>query len=556
MPTIKDDLGDANPINHAKEHRCADGVHANGASPQHESRITEQLSRRIGPHKFDMWFGQTQLSVRDGGLQIKTDSPFVARWIDDNFAADLRDVARETLGESARVDVSVDASSDSTDNGAPDALPSKTKGRGRRSPVAAPNDGQNGHHDRAARSAHGSDSTPSPHHSPARKPALRKLENFVVGSSNRLAWSEACRFATEQDVLGHSPLFIHGECGLGKTHLLQGICQRWMDTTGKSTGVRYVTAEDFTNDFIFSLKSGKLEQFRVRTRKLDLLAIDDVHFLADKVRTQSEFLYTLDAIGLSGSRIVMASDAHPRHIKKFNQALVSRCLSGMVVKIERPDRELRLELIRRLAAVRGLTINAAAADNIAGQCVGSVREIEGAVAKLAAFSQLVDGQGIEGSGDQGIKGDKDSADPQHSMPGCLDASIPRSREIGVVLTNQLFNEQAWHPAAPIRLSAVIETVCTRLNVVRSDLIGSGRHKRVVLARALVAYLSREMTTHSFPEIAQALGRTFHSTIHTADQRLRKQLAANETTDAIGGAQTTSLKELADQLRYQIARGAN
>jgi chromosomal replication initiator protein len=226
---------------------------------------------------------------------------------------------------------------------------------------------------------------------------LRRLEDFVVGESNRLAFAAACRVVDIDDGHGLSVLFVHGECGVGKTHLLQGICRRSIERTGRPGSVRYVTGEQFTNEFIAAVRTNTLDAFRARMRKLDLLAIDDVHFLSNKVRTQSEFLYTLDAIGLGGAKIVMASDDHPRHIKRFNQALVSRFISGMVVKVDRPDRCTRLELIRRLASVRSLSLNDAAVDTIAGQCVGSVRELEGAITRLAAVTTLLHEPHVNGA---------------------------------------------------------------------------------------------------------------------------------------------------------------
>jgi chromosomal replication initiator protein len=238
-----------------------------------------------------------------------------------------------------------------------------------------------------------------------------------------------------------------------------------------------VTGEQFTNEYITAIRTNAIDAFRQKIRKLDLLAIDDVHFLSNKVRTQTEFLYTLDAIDLSGARVVLASDNHPHHIKRFDRALVSRFLSGMVVKIDRPDRSTRIELIRRLAATRGLRLNEAAVDAIAGNCVGSVREIEGAITKLAAYKALMNGHANGQNGNGRSNGHSDD----HG-------------EIGLLLVEQLFKEQTWHGAngaRVIRMAAVIDAVCQRLGVGKSDLMGSGRHRRVVLARALVAYLGRE-----------------------------------------------------------------
>ena len=181
-------------------------------------------------------------------------------------------------------------------------------------------------------------------------------------------------------------VFIHGECGVGKTHLLQAACQRHLDLN-PSHAVRYTTGEQFTNEFLAAMRAAALDEFRARIRKLDLLAIDDIHFLASKTATQSEFLHTLDAIDFSGARVLLASDEHPRLIKRFSQSLVSRFLSGMVVRIDAPDRSTRLSLIRRLAATRSLPLSPAAEEMIVSRCMGSVRELEGASRNSRPFTR-------------------------------------------------------------------------------------------------------------------------------------------------------------------------
>ena len=357
-----------------------------------------------------------------------------------------------------------------------------------------------------------------------RSPRLHSLDEFVVGGSNRLAHSAACRLAESDDLRGLSPLFIHGECGVGKTHLLQGICRRFIERTGSSARVRYVTGEQFTNEFIAALRTGSIESFRQRVRKLALLAIDDVHFLANKVKTQSEFQCTLDAIDFGGARVAMASDNHPNHIRRFSQSLISRFVSGMVVRVERPERELRCALIRRLAERRNLRLSQAAIDELAAQGGPSVRELEGTLTRLAAWRALA--QTPAGDG-----------------------------EIGMLLVQQVLREDRVRPAHIVRIGSVIDAVCQRLSVTKADLVGTSRHKRVVVGRSMIAFLARELTTMSFPEIAQALGRENHSTVHTADQRLRRQMQEDQHLELDGSNSTTSLRELADLLRRDVCRAS-
>ncbi len=469
-------------------------------------RVAKELERSIGLHKYDMWFAPlTRLSVQGDRLEVATDSPFAASWIENHFASDLEGAARRALGERAHLEIRVapemfhpdDATPPTTGNGAP---PPKRRPRA-----------TNGIASRPKRSR--------------RSGGLRRLEDVVVGPSNKLAYSAARRLCEEPDGGLTSPLFIHGECGVGKTHLLQGICQRYADLSGHWGSVRFVTGEQFTNEYITAIRHNAVDAFRKRSRTRELLAIDDVHFLSNKVATQSEFLHTIDAMDLSGARIVLASDEHPRTIKRFSQALISRFLSGMVVKIDRPDREMRVKLIERFAASRSLHLSEAAIDAIADHHVGSVRELEGAVTKLAALRAM-------------------------AAPGTSNGVV------GLTLVEQLLRERAWRPATPVRIATVIDTVCRRLSITRGDLLGPRRHRRVVLARGLIAHLGRELTTLSYPELAEALGRAHHSTMHTAARRLREQLGRQEMIEMGNGGGTMALRELVDDLTHEVLRATS
>ena len=478
----------------------------NGSAQAVTRRISERLAERIGHHSYDMWFGDTtRLQVEGSCVQVATDSRFVAEWIDGHFRDEITGAARDTLGDLASVDLRVDP--DLFEGGTATASAAGT----RRRPA-------NG----ATRSVSGrGDNGPTG--------SLRRFEDFVVGPSNRLAFTAAQRIASGS-AASTSPLYLHGECGVGKTHLLRGIADA-VGRTGGSTA-RYVTAEQFTNEYINAIRTNSIDRFRRRTRKVDLLAIDDVHFLTNKTATQREFLHTIDAIDLSGSRLVLASDDHPLRLG-FTQALSSRFVAGMVARIERPDRETRITLIHRLAAARGLRVAAVAAERIAERCVGSVRELQGAINKLAAV-QLVGGNGNPKNGSTGVDG-------------------RRQADIGLVLVEQLFSDGSWRPRTPLHVNTVIDTVCNRLVVDRAELMGTGRHRRVVAARGLVAYLARSMTTLSYPEIAQALGRKHHSTIHTAVGRMNRQLKDRIRVDVGEHGESVCVCDLVDQLRHQILK---
>ena len=469
-------------------------------------RFREKLAERVGPHRFGLWFEHgASVTITDDSVVIHATNSMVRDWIQRNFRSHLEAVAQELLGSDRASSISIETMPDPSP-AAPGQAPVDARQRTaqppRESGLASATDDQR--------------RRPQPGRG-ARNHSLRRLEDFVVGDANRLAFAASEQFAAGA-AGAPSMLFIHGDCGVGKTHLLQGICRRRSDGAPRQV-VRYVTAEQFTNEYIAAVRDGSLEEFRRRLRRVDLLAIDDIHFFANKTATQAEFLHTIDAIDLSGARVALVSDEHPRHIRRFSQSLVSRFLSGMVVKVDRPDRSTRVELVRRLARERGLDLTHAAEDSVAGRCAGSIREIEGAITRLGALAEL-----------DGLRG-----------------------QLGPGTIERLLGEEIRQPtgAAPVRLGQIVEAVCSRMRVTRDELVGAGRHTRTVAARGLVAHLARELTTHSYPEIARALGRDTHSAVHTAAQRIRSLIDADQRISKDG----EPTRELVDQLRHDISRVA-
>ncbi len=472
-------------------------------------RIGREVARRVGPRRWDMWFDRTtDFVVEDGALRIEADSRFVADWIERHFRDAIQHAARAELGEQAEVRLEVRTRPGSTSDAQRDGTGDVRRGR---DDAEAP-----------SRSA-------APRRDTARRGGGRRRERrdpgpslggFEIGESNRLAVDAARRVAEDLEGAA-SILFIHGDCGIGKTHLLRGLCQRRQEMDPRAR-VRYLTGEQFTNEYIHAVRHRELDAFRKGLRRLDLLAIDDVQFLSNKSSTQSEFLHTLDQLAMGGATIVVASDAHPRTVNRFSGPLTSRFLSGMVVQIDRPDRELRVRLARQLASERGMRLSESATDTLASRCVGSVRELLGGLARLDALARI-----------DGLEGD---------------------REIGAIAVQRALGDESTSSGGrPIRLARIIEVVCEAVGVDRDELLSTGRHRRVVLARGLCAYLAREMTNACFPEIAAALGRTTHSTVHTADRRIRRQLENDESVPAAGG-EVVGLRDLVDEIRRTLRRG--
>jgi chromosomal replication initiator protein len=486
-------------------------------------RIRRRLSHDVGADSVSRYFShQARLQVSGRGLDVTVPTNFVADLIVRRFGDSLRRAAEAELG---RVEL-----------GRPVEVHFRVDRAAFAGRAAA------GHAPRAAALA-GTPRSGGPSRASA-APLRYRLEDFLVGDSNRLAHSAAERISEPDGPPAFTLLFVHGLCGLGKTHLLQGAAARFRERH-PAVRVRYTTAEDFTNEFVTAVRNGRLDAFRAAYRALDLLCVDDVQFLANKTATQSELLHTFNTVNMGGARIILASDEHPRQISKLGSALVSRFMSGMVVRLDPPEQALRERIVRALARKRGLNLDPAAAACIA-EAAGrgpsaSIRDLEGALTRVAAMAALL--PEYQGSG-----GDRSIILP--IVHKALGLGGPGGDAGG----------GGWRrPRRPIRVDRIAEEVCRTLQVDVTELMGRGRHKRVVLARALVAHLSRQLTTLSYPEIARAMGRPNHSTIVTACQRFARQLDRDESPhhEACPSAELAGLtfRGLCEQLKQCILRPA-
>ncbi len=484
------------------------------------SGIMERIRGEVGDDQFHRFFGE-KAQVRHGaeGLELTVRSEYLARILERRFGEQIRRAAAVHAPANAPPPVSI-----RVERAAP-AEPSR--------PATVPAIAQ----------------PKRPRVGDAAFPARSSLAEFVVGAANQLAYHAALRAADDDAFRGS--LFVHGPCGMGKTHLLQGVAARFLERRPDAT-VRYITGEAFMNEYVAAIRANRMEAFRKLYRRLDLLCLDDIHFFSNKDGTQAELLHTFDAITHDKARVVLASDEHPRDIAAFSEKLVSRFLSGAVVRLETPDAALRLRLVKSLAARRGLAIEDAAAALVAersarsigtlGGFGGSVREIDGLLIQVEAVTRLL---------------------PEHAGSG---------GSVGVLLVRQALGlADASRPAPPgrarrpLRIEDVTSEVCRALAVDLAELMGRGRHKRVVLARAACAHLARKLTTMSYPEIARGLGRPNHSTVITACKRLAAQLADGALAakamhdDVVLGLapelRALSLHALIDALSDRVVRAA-
>lgn len=448
-----------------------------------ESQISQYIKKRLGDKKYTLWFDKvTKLSIKENTLLLTVANEFIADWIRKYYHKIISEIANSLIGSPVEIVYEVDEdilrSQDNKMHKIPKRIANRITQDTKIQEIQMPNNA----------SLYTCKGEVRAYHSTLQKKFRNSLETFVVGPSNRLAYN-AIISVFENVRSPFNPLFIYGGCGLGKTHLLQGLCNAFAE---KRPEVRwcYLSGEEFTNQFISAVKNNKIEEFRKRYRNVDVLVIDDVHFLANKRATQEEFLHTYNAISAEGKQIVLSSDTHPRNIKQFSSPLIDRCISGMVVEITPPDITMRKEIIRQRSAILGVDLHENIIDFIASSLTKNIRELEGAILKLYAYSAL-----------------------------CKDP-------INIAIVEQIIREYTTGRQPENIPSTICKKVAEYFKVNLKDIHTKKRTKHIATARAVAIYLIRKHTNYSFPEIARLIGNKNHSTAIHAYQKVRKQLEQN------------------------------
>ena len=333
----------------------------------------------------------------------------------------------------------------------------------------------------------------------ANRPRLRHdMESFVVGAGNQLAYN-AAQYVAEFPGAQYNPLFIHGNCGLGKTHLLQGLCKRFAEHHPTKRWM-YLTGEEFTNEFLYALRNSKIDSFRRKVRDLDLLVIDDVHFLGGKSATQEEFLHTFNSIEAMGRQVVMASDNHPKMIEEFGESLINRFVSGMVVRIDPPNFATRCQIMRTWATARSPPAQRR-------------RDLLDRASRDAERARA---------------GRRDHAHHRaHEAHRPAGRCVARATALGD-LDRQL--------VAPVKPENILASVCEYFGLEHKDLMSGRRQRTISLARSVAMFLVRKTAKLSFPEIGLRMGKRNHSTVISACRRIEKAVTQNEQlawTSSIG-----------------------
>ncbi|WP_238009642.1 chromosomal replication initiator protein DnaA [Dactylosporangium sp. AC04546] len=313
------------------------------------------------------------------------------------------------------------------------------------------------------------------------------FETFVIGSSNRFAHAASVAVA-ESPAKAYNPLFIYGGSGLGKTHLLHAIGQ-YATMLGNARFVRYVSTEEFTNDFINSLRDDKTQAFQRRYRDVDILLIDDIQFLETRERTQEEFFHTFNTLHNANKQIVISSDRSPRQLATLEDRLRTRFEWGLLADIQPPDLETRIAILQKKAAQERLFAPPDVLEFIASRIASSIRELEGALIRVTAF-----------------------------------ANLTRSPvELG--LAEEVLRDFIPDGSGPeITADQIMASTADYFGVSLEDLRGHSRSRVLVNARQVAMYLCRELTDLSLPRIGQAFGGRDHTTVMHADRKIRQQMA--------------------------------
>jgi chromosomal replication initiator protein len=422
--------------------------------------IADRLREALTETTFETWFGRANpVSLGERQLVVEVPNDFTRDWIQGHFLDFVSGVARESLGR--------------------EVLVTFTVGEQRPQPPARP---------RPAEAELGRREAGIPDRDTPEVDLNSKytFDLFVIGSSNRFAHAAALAVA-EAPAQAYNPLFIYGGTGLGKTHLLQAI-GHYVGQHSRRLTMRYVTSETFMNDFIDSLRDKRIEGFKRRYRNYDVLLVDDIQFFEGKERIQEEFFHTFNSLYEGGAQIVISSDRPPREIATLEERLRSRFEWGLLTDIQAPDLETRIAILRKKVNTEGIAVtDPEVLTFIASRVSSNIRELEGALTRVVAFSSLTD------------------------------------RSMTVDLAEHVLKDVfPQGDAAPeVTISRIQEAVSQRFGVTLDELVSPRRSQAVAYPRQVAMYLSRELTDSSLPMIGKEFGGRDHTTvIHAKDKITR------------------------------------
>ncbi|KPV42509.1 chromosomal replication initiator protein DnaA [Alicyclobacillus ferrooxydans] len=424
------------------------------------SKVLQMMKERMSGPSFETWFQGTQITDYNGStkqLRIFVPTLFACNWLVSNYTAIVQNALTALTEQEFRVEFY----------------------------TGEKMSGEEDKESAAAVAQPGVDELPIDMSTSQLNPKYT-FDNFVIGQSNRFAHAASLAVA-EKPAASYNPLFIYGGVGLGKTHLMQAVGNHVVQFN-PGAKVLYLSSERFTNEFISAIRENKTGDFRNRYRNIDVLLIDDIQFLANKEQTQEEFFHTFNALHEAGRQIVISSDRPPREIPTLEDRLRSRFEWGLITDIQAPDLETRIAIIQRKAKADGMFLDEHVAYFIATQVSHNIRELEGALIRVVAYSSLVNADITVDLAEQALK--------------------------------DLINQDA---PRKITVTHIQKVVGDHYGLKIDELKAKRRTKEVVLPRQIAMYLARELTDMSLPKIGDAFGGRDHTTVLHACERITSSM---------------------------------
>ena len=434
------------------------------------TEVSERLRAALNDKTYRTWFSDTEgLDLSDESFVLAVPNDFTREWIESHFLGLIDAAVRDATGEERRIDFSVRHAE--TDRSDVDAQLQVDE--------------------------------------PPRVEGLNEkytFDSFVIGSSNRFAHAAALAVA-EAPAQAYNPLFIYGGTGLGKTHLLQAI-GHYIGEHSRDLSVCYVTSERFMNDFINSLRDKRIEGFKQRYRTFGVLLIDDIQFLEHKERIQEEFFHTFNTLYEAGKQIVISSDRPPRQIATLEQRLRSRFEWGLMTDIQPPDLETRIAILQKKVRTDGIQVaDPQLLTFIAGRVSTNIRELEGALTRVVAFSSLT------------------------------------GRSMTVDLAQDVLRDVfPQGEAAHVSIERIQDEVSERFGLSKEELIGDRRSQNIVYPRQVAMYLSRELTDSSLPRIGRHFGGRDHTTVIHATSKIARLIREDRSVYNLVQELTARIKQ--------------
>ncbi|MDO9555022.1 MAG: chromosomal replication initiator protein DnaA [Atribacterota bacterium] len=443
------------------------------------NKILEIIKEELNPQAYNSWFSQTKVVKFDENeLIISAPGDFCKDWLEKHYTDFIKDIFKRTL--SSDDNLKIEFRTDDQKFSTPVRSTSRPKKNIKKSELVLKDN----------------------------KLVLTPkytFDNFVVGNGNRFAHA-ACLAVAQSPAKSYNPLFVYGKVGLGKTHLMQAIGSYIMQQNSKIK-VLYISSEKFTNEMINSIRDDCTVAFRNKYRSVDVLLIDDIQFLAGKERTQEEFFHTFNTLYESNKQIVITSDRPPKDITTLEERLISRFEWGLTTDIKPPDYETRIAILRKRAQSENLNVPDEVITFIAEKIPSNIRQLEGALTKLVAFSTFT------------------------------------KKELSVSLAQNILKDIIPLENKKISINQIQKTVSDYYNIKVNFLLSKKRTKDVVLARQVAIFLSRELTDMSLTSIGDSFGRRDHTTIIHSYNKIKNKIKKDK-----------GFKNIIDNLTLNIKKG--